>query len=163
MDPDAYNGSVAVATMGTKLEFSEDGTTYTRVYGLASTPDLGGEPATIDSTVLDNTEYETAVRGLQPAIQLSYEFNVMDLSKNDANLRQIYKYCTKKINGEENPNYRKILYWKLTKASGVVIEYQAIPRISYSADGQGSIEKFVMYHEIKSNASVKLPEISDDI
>lgn len=155
MDPDAYNGGVAVATMGTKLEFSEDGAAYTRVYGLASTPDLGGEPNTIDSTVLDNTEYETAVMGLQPAIQLSYEFNVMNLKDPnvEANLRQLYKY----VDPDDKDNYRKVLYWRLTKASGITIEYTAVPRISYSGDEQGNVERFSMYHELKSAAKVSLP------
>ena len=76
MDPDA---KIQIATMGTKLEFSTDGETWTRVYGLASTPDFGGEPNTIDSTTLDNTEYETNVLGLQPSNVLSYEINMMAL------------------------------------------------------------------------------------
>lgn len=151
MDPEAYNGSVAVATMGTKLEFSTNGTEWTRVYGLSRTPDLGGEPATIDSTVLDNVDYETAVAGLQPAIQLSYEFNVMQLNKADANLRQIKTFADSKP--------KTVVHWKLTKASGVTITYQATVRLSYSADEQGAIEKFVMYHELKSDVKVDLPEI----
>lgn len=158
MDPDAYNGGVAIATMGTKLEFAESASgEYVRIYGLASTPDLGGEPNTIDSTVLDNTDYETAVMGLQPAIQLSYEFNVMNLkdANVEANLRQLYKYT----DPTDKDNYRKVLYWRLTKASGVTIEYTAIPRISYSGDEQGNIEKFSMYHELKSAAKVTLPPV----
>ena len=51
MDPDA---KVQVATMGTKLEYSTDnGSTWTRVYGLASTPDFGGQPNKIDTTTLE--------------------------------------------------------------------------------------------------------------
>ena len=47
--------------MGTKLEVKVGEGEYVRLYGLASTPDFGGEPNTIDSTTLDNTEYETNV------------------------------------------------------------------------------------------------------
>lgn len=148
MDPDA---KVQVATMGTKLEYSTDnGSTWTRVYGLASTPDFGGQPNKIDTTTLDNTVAETSTNGLQPAVELSYEFNVQELNSTDANLRQIKTLADNKTKAK----------WRLTKASKMTIEYEAVPSISYSADEQGGIEKFVMYHDLKSDLTVSLPEIT---
>lgn len=148
MDPDA---KVQVATMGTKLEYSTDnGSTWTRVYGLASTPDFGGQPNKIDTTTLDNTVAETSTNGLQPALELSYEFNVQELNSTDANLRQIKTLADAKTKAK----------WRLTKASKMTIEYEAVPSISYSADEQGNIEKFVMYHDLKSDITVTLPEIT---
>ena len=146
MDPDA---KVQVATMGTKLEYSTDnGSTWTRVYGLASTPDFGGQPNKIDTTTLDNTVAETSTNGLQPAVELSYEFNVQALNSAEANLRQIKTLADAKTQSQ----------WRLSKASGMTIEYEAVPSISYSADEQGGIEKFAMYHELRSAVSVKLPD-----
>ena len=148
MDPDA---KVQVATMGTKLEYSTDnGTTWIRVYGLASTPDFGGQPNKIDTTTLDNTVAETSTNGLQPAVELSYEFNVQELNNENANLRQIKTLADAKTKAK----------WRLTKASKMTIEYEAVPSISYSADEQGGIEKFVMYHDLKSDITVTLPEIT---
>lgn len=148
MDPDA---KVQVATMGTKLEYSTDnGSTWTRVYGLASTPDFGGQPNKIDTTTLDNTVAETSTNGLQPAVELSYEFNVQELNSQNANLRQIKTLADAKTKAK----------WRLTKASQMTIEYEAVPSISYSADEQGGIEKFVMYHDLKSDLTVSLPEIT---
>lgn len=148
MDPDA---KVQVATMGTKLEYSTDnGTTWIRVYGLASTPDFGGQPNKIDTTTLDNTVAETSTNGLQPAVELSYEFNVQELNNQNANLRQIKTLADAKTQAK----------WRLTKASKMTIEYEAVPSISYSADEQGGIEKFVMYHDLKSDLTVTLPEIT---
>lgn len=147
MDPDA---KVQVATMGTKLEYSTDnGSVWTRVYGLASTPDFGGQPNKIDTTTLDNTVAETSTNGLQPAVELSYEFNVQALNSAEANLRQIKTLADAKTQAK----------WRLTKASKMTIEYEAVPSISYSADEQGGIEKFVMYHDLKSDLTVTLPEI----
>ena len=147
MDPDA---KVQVATMGTKLEYSTDnGSTWTRVYGLASTPDFGGQPNKIDTTTLDNTVAETSTNGLQPAVELSYEFNVQELNNQNANLRQIKTLADAKTKAK----------WRLTKASKMTIEYEAVPSISYSADEQGGIEKFVMYHDLKSDLTISLPEI----
>ena len=148
MDPDA---KVQVATMGTKLEYSTDsGSTWTRVYGLASTPDFGGQPNKIDTTTLDNTVAESSTNGLQPAVELSYEFNVQELNNQNANLRQIKTLADAKTKAK----------WRLTKASKMTIEYEAVPSISYSADEQGGIEKFVMYHDLKSDLTVTLPEIT---
>ena len=148
MDPDA---KVQVATMGTKLEYTTDnGTTWTRVYGLASTPDFGGQPNKIDTTTLDNTVAETSTNGLQPAVELSYEFNVQELNSQNANLRLIKTLADNKTK----------VKWRLTKASKMTIEYEAVPSISYSADEQGGIEKFVMYHDLKSDLTVTLPEIT---
>lgn len=148
MDPDA---KVQVATMGTKLEYStDDGSTWTRVYGLASTPDFGGQPNKIDTTTLDNTVAETSTNGLQPAVELSYEFNVQELDNQNANLRQIKTLADAKTKAK----------WRLSKASKMTIEYEAVPSISYSADEQGGIEKFVMYHDLKSDLTVTLPEIT---
>ena len=148
MDPDA---KVQVATMGTKLEYSTDnGSTWTRVYGLASTPDFGGQPNKIDTTTLDNTVAETSTNGLQPAVELSYELNDQALNSAEANLRQIKTLADAKTQAK----------WRLTKASKMTIEYEAVPSISYSADEQGGIEKFVMYHDLKSDLTVSLPEIT---
>ena len=148
MDPDA---KVQVATMGTKLEYSTDnGSVWTRVYGLASTPDFGGQPNKIDTTTLDNTVAETSTNGLQPAVELSYEFNVQELNSENANLRLIKRLADNKTK----------VKWRLTKASKMTIEYEAVPSISYSADEQGGIEKFVMYHDLKSDLTVTLPEIT---
>lgn len=148
MDPDA---KVQVATMGTKLEYSTDsGNTWIRVYGLASTPDFGGQPNKIDTTTFDNTVAESSTNGLQPAVELSYEFNVQELNNQNANLRQIKTLADAKTKAK----------WRLTKASKMTIEYEAVPSISYSADEQGGIEKFVMYHDLKSDLTVTLPEIT---
>lgn len=146
MDPEA---KVQVATKGTKLEFSTTDNTWIRVYGLASTPDIGGQPNMIDTTTLDNTVAETSTVGLQPASEISYEFNVQALNDENANLRQIKGLADNKTKAK----------WRLTKASGITIEYEAVPSISYSADEQGGIEKFVMYHDLKSDMTISLPEI----
>ena len=151
MDPDA---KIQIATMGTKLEFSTDGETWTRVYGLASTPDFGGEPNTIDSTTLDNTEYETNVLGLQPANVLSYELNMMALvteNKGIHNLTLIQDLVDRKA----------VVHWKLTKASKVTFTYDAVVKLQYNADEQSAIEKFTMYHSLKSKITVTIPEISE--
>ncbi len=151
MDPDA---KIQVATMGTKLEFSTDGETWTRVYGLASTPDFGGEPNTIDSTTLDNTEYETNVLGLQPSNVLAYEINMMALIKENKDIHNLT--LIQALADKKTP-----VKWRLTKASKVTFTYDAIVKLQYNADEQSAIEKFTMYHSLKSKITVTIPQISE--
>ena len=155
MDPDA---KIQIATMGTKLEVKVGEGEYVRLYGLASTPDFGGEPNTIDSTTLDNTEYETNVLGLQPANVLSYEFNMMALIKQtDKDGQPVQNNLAYIKNLVDN---KTIAHWKLTKASKVTFTYDAIAKIQYNADEQSAIEKFTMFHSLKSKITVKIPEIA---
>lgn len=152
MDPDA---KVQIGTMGTKLEYStNNGTSWKRVYALASTPDFGGSPNKIDTTTLDNTVAETSINGLQPASEVQYEFNVQSLVDygNEANIKLIKDLADAKTNAK----------WRLTKASGITFEYSAVPSISYSADESGGLEKFVMYHDLKSDITVTIPTITSN-
>lgn len=152
MDPDA---KVQIATMGTKLEYSvDDGSTWIRVYGLATTPDFGGEPNMIDSTTLDNTEYETAVLGLQPSNVLSYEFNMMALVAENKGIHNLTLL-------KSLVDAKTLAKWKLTKASGTTFTYDAIAKIQYNADEQSAIEKFTIFHSLKSKITVTVPSIPD--
>lgn len=151
MDPDA---KIQIATMGTKLEYSlkEDFTDPVRIYGLASTPDFGGEPNTIDSTTLDNIEYETNVLGLQPSNVLSYEINMMALVSENKGIHNLT--LVQALVDSKTP-----AYWRLTKASRVTFTYQAVTKIQYNADEQSAIEKFTIFHSLKSKITVKIPTI----
>lgn len=166
MDPDA---KIQIATMGTALYFKTGVTDpvgswtvpldvngkvtgMTRVYGLASTPDFGGEPNTIDSTTLDNTEYETNVLGLQPSNVLSYEFNMMALIQENSG---IHNLTLVKALVDAKTNAR----WVLQKASGTTFAYDAIAKLQYNADEQSAIEKFTMFHSLKSKIVVNVPSI----
>lgn len=173
MDPDA---KVQVATLGTALFYSTKATGtsafigsngsydpdalntalagYTRVYGLASTPDFGGQPNTIDTTTLDNTKAETSVLGLQPAAEVTYEINMMSFKDVpdgvSHNLRAVKAMADDKVKA----------HWVVVKASGVIIEYDATTNISYTADAQQDIEKFSIYHDVRSDIKVSLPNES---
>ena len=170
MDPDA---KVQVATLGTALYYTtttgkfigQNGSYnpdqlmselegYTRIYGLASTPDFGGQPNTIDTTTLDNTKAETSVLGLQPAAEVTYEINMMTFADVPSgvqhNLRAVKAMADDKVKA----------HWIVVKASGVIIEYDATTNISYTADAQQDIEKFSIYHDVKSDIVVSLPNES---
>lgn len=173
MDPDA---KIQVATLGTALYYSVEkaGTfvgsngsydpealttalgSYTRIYGLSSTPDFGGQPNTIDTTTLDNTKAETSVLGLQPAAEVTYEINMMSFADVPAgvthNLRAVKAMADDKVKA----------HWIVVKASGVIIEYDAVSNISYTADAQQDIEKFSIYHDVRSDIAVSLPETSSN-
>lgn len=174
MDPDA---KVQQATLGTALYFKTTSGTgafignngsydpealksalgsYTRVYGLASTPDFGGQPNTIDTTTLDNTKSETSVLGLQPAAEVTYEINMMTF----ADVPDGVQHNLRAVKGLADDKVKA--HWVLYKASGVIIEYDATTNISYTADAQQDVEKFSIYHDVKSDIAVSLPAESSN-
>lgn len=174
MDPEA---KVQQATLGTALYFKTTSGTgafigqngsyspaalktalggYTRVYGLASTPDFGGQPNTIDTTTLDNVKSETSVLGLQPAAEVTYEINMMTF----ADVPDGVQHNLRSVKGLSDDKVKA--HWVLVKASGVIIEYDATTNISYTADAQQDVEKFTIYHDVKSDIAVSLPAQSSN-
>ena len=174
MDPEA---KVQQATLGTALYFKTTSGTgafigqngsynptalttalgsYTRVYGLASTPDFGGQPNTIDTTTLDNVKSETSVLGLQPAAEVTYEINMMTF----ADVPDGVQHNLRSVKGLADDKVKA--HWVLVKASGVIIEYDATTNISYTADAQQDVEKFTIYHDVKSDIAVSLPAQSSN-
>lgn len=170
MDPEA---KVQVATLGTALYYSTSQVStfigqngsydektltdklsaggYIRIYGLASTPDFGGQPNTIDTTTLDNTKAETSVLGLQPAAEVTYEINMMTFEDVPSGVSHNLRAVKAMADAEQKA------HWIVVKASGVIIEYDATTNISYTADAQQDIEKFSIYHNVKSDIVVSLP------
>ena len=174
MDPEA---KVQQATLGTALYFKTTSGTgafigqngsyspaalktalggYTRVYGLASTPDFGGQPNTIDTTTLDNVKSETSVLGLQPAAEVTYEINMMTF----ADVPDGVQHNLRSVKGLADDKVKA--HWVLVTASGVIIEYDATTNISYTADAQQDVEKFTIYHDVKSDIAVSLPAQSSN-
>ena len=61
-----------LASQGTKLEYSEDGTKWNEVGGVKTIPELGGSPQTIDVTTLSSTRQES-IEGLQQNQSLAFQ------------------------------------------------------------------------------------------
>lgn len=123
-------------TNGGKLEYSEtkDGT-YKRIYGLLNIPEIGGEPNKISTTTLDNIEFETETNGLKPAPKLNFDFNMEDPNIN-ANINIVDNLAKSK----------KVYYWKITKANGIVHEYRSKVIYSFKEEENDQISGFTMYH-----------------
>lgn len=123
----AYNGS--------KLEYSttEDGE-YTQIKGLKTTPDIGGEPNSIDTTDLDNTEFETAINGLKPVQNYSFEFNMEDPSAT-ANIKL----------ASDLEDAKTVAYWKYTLSNGIVVSFRSDVRTMIAGGSSGDLIGFTMY------------------
>ena len=133
----AYNGS--------KIEYSEtEEGTYTRIYGLRAIPDIGGEPNTIDTTDLDNTEYETNMYGLKPAQAYSLEFNMQDPSA-EANIKLASDL------EDSGLNY----YWKLTYSNGIIVKFQSKVKTTILGGSSNDLIGFQM-HLAPKNEPVKV-------
>ena len=133
-----------------KLEYSANGSSnWTRMYGLLSIPDIGGEPNKIDTTCLDNEEYETFIYGLKPAVELGYEFNMEDPSST-ANFKVASDMET------AGTSY----YWRITYANGVTVSYKSKVKLDIKATNSGDLLKFGMYHAPEGEPTIDVPTTS---
>ena len=123
------------ALNGAKLEYSSSQAgTYTQIYGLRTIPEIGGTPNTIDTTDLDNTEYETAILGLKPVQQYDFEFN-LEIPSATANIK-----IASDLEDSDNE-----YYFKLTYASGIVISFKSKVKTTILGGSSGDLEAFTMH------------------
>lgn len=146
----ARTGASYSAFNGSKLEYSEtENGTYTQIYGLKTTPDIGGTPNQIDTTDLDNTEYETAINGLKPAQQYEFEFNMEDPTAT-ANI--------KLASDLEDAGTKA--YWKYTLANGIVVAFQSDVKTTINGGSSGDLIGFTMTLSPISEPSITIPTTS---
>ena len=132
---------------GTKLEFaSSEGGTYSRIYGLRTIPDIGGEPNRIDTTDLDNTEYETNMYGLKPAQAYNFDFNMQDPSA-EANIKLVSDL------EDSGLNY----YWKLTYSNGVVLSFQSKVKTTILGGSSNDLIGFQLHLAPKNEPEKTIP------
>ena len=146
----ARDGAVYSAFNGSKLEYSTTETgSYTQIYGLKTIPDIGGTPNQIDTTDLDNTEFETAINGLKPAQQYEFEFN-MESPTATANI--------KLASDLEDAGTKA--YWKLTLANGIVVSFQSDVKTTINGGSSGDLIGFTMTLAPISEPTVTVPTTS---
>ena len=135
----AYNGS--------KLEYKDSsGSSYTQIYGIRQTPDIGGTPNRIDTTDLDNTTFETAINGLQPAQEFDFEFNM-----EDPNLTaNIYLVSQLEDSG-------KTYEFKYTLANDITVEFESDVRTTILGGSSGDLIGFQMHLSPISEPVVTIP------
>ena len=135
----AYNGS--------KLEYalSVDGD-YKQIKGLKTTPDIGGEPNSIDTTDLDNTEFETAMHGLKPAQNYAFEFNMEDPSA-EANIKL----------ASDLEDAGTVAYWKYTLSNGIVVSFRSDVRTMIAGGSSGDLIGFTMYLSPREEPAITIP------
>ena len=135
----AYNGS--------KLEFAttESGE-YKQIKGLKTTPDIGGEPNSIDTTDLDNTEFETAMHGLKPVQNYAFEFNMEDPPA-EANI---------KLASDLEDN-KTAAYWKYTLSNGIVVSFRSEVRTTIAGGSSGDLIGFTMHLSPIDEPEITIP------
>lgn len=132
---------------GSKLEYATTQSgTYTQIYGLKTTPDIGGTPNQIDTTDLDNLVYETAINGLKPAQQYEFEFNMEDPAAT-ANIKLAYDLETAKTKA----------YWKYTLSNGIVIAFQSDVKTTIKGGSSGDLLGFTMTLSPIGEPTVTIP------
>lgn len=135
----SYNGS--------KLEYSEtENGEFKQIKGLKTTPDIGGEPNSIDTTDLDNTEFETAMNGLKPAQKYQFEFNMEDPSA-EANIKL----------ASDLEDAGKPVYWKYTLSNGIIVAFRSDVRTMIAGGSSGDLIGFTMYLSPVEEPKITIP------
>lgn len=135
----AYNG----ARLEYKASLEEE---YTQIYGIKQTPDIGGTPNKIDTTDLDNTTFETAINGLQPAQEYDFEFNMEDPSLTS----NIYLVSQMEDSGE-------VYSFKYSLPNGITIEFDSDVRTTIQGGASGDLIGFTMHLSPISEPTVTIP------
>lgn len=140
-------------SIGSKLEYGTSKGTYNkRLYGLLSIPEIGGEPNEIDTTSLDNTEYETVQYGLKPAVKFAIEFNMED-PNTEANINLVHQLSESK----------QTYYFKITRGNGITHEFASKVKYGFSEVGVNEIDKFTLYlapiEEIETTIPAGTPSV----
>lgn len=143
----ARTGANYTAYNGSKLEYKESsGSSYTQIYGLRQTPDIGGTPNKIDTTDLDNTTFETAINGLQPAQEYDFEFNMED----PAVTANIYLVSQMEDSG-------KVYEFKYTLSNEITVEFQSDVRTTILGGASGDLIGFAMHLSPIAEPVVTIP------
>ena len=143
----ARTGANYTAYNGSKLEYKESsGSSYTQIYGLRQTPDIGGTPNKIDTTDLDNTTFETAINGLQPAQEYDFEFNMEDPTVT----ANIYLVSQMEDSG-------KVYEFKYTLSNEITVEFQSDVRTTILGGASGDLIGFTMHLSPISEPVVTIP------
>jgi|LSQX01.2.fsa_nt_gb hypothetical protein len=122
-------------SIGSILKYGTTKGTYeNRLYGWLSIPAIGEEPNEIDTTTLDNEEFETAKYGLKPAVKMAIEFNMED-PNTEANINLVHNMA------EANETY----YFEITRPSGIKHEFASKVIYGYNEIGVNEIDKFTLY------------------
>ena len=117
-----------------KLEYcATQSGSYTKIYGLKTIPDIGGEPDDIETTTLDNIKYKTAIQGLQDIQKYTFEFNMEDPSA-ESNFKIASDL-------EDSGN---VYYWKLTLSNGIIISFRSKVSTAIQGGEYGDLIGFSM-------------------
>lgn len=132
---------------GSKLEVSAtDGGTYTQIKGTLAIPEIGGKPNEIDSTTLDNLEFESNVYGLKPAVALEIEMNMEDPSA-QSNIKTVFDMAEAKT----------VKYFKITYSNGITVSFASKVFYSFSEAPNGDLLKFKMYLSAIGEPTTTIP------
>ena len=132
---------------GTKLEYSESAEgEFVKIAGLKTIPDIGGEPSEINTTDLDNVEYETAMYGLKPAQKYNFEFNMQDPNA-EANIKLASDL-------EDSDTY---YFFKLTYSNGLVIAFESKVKTTIVGGSSGDLIGFTMHLAPKGEPTKTIP------
>lgn len=122
------------AYSGTKLSYSttENGT-YTQIPGITTSPDIGSDVETIETTTMDNLKYKTGIQGLMEIQSYVFEFSMEDPA-----VESNFKLAT------DLEDAGTIAYWKYELSNGVTVTFRSKVSTMIRGGSYGDIIGFNM-------------------
>ena len=120
-------------------------TTYTKIDGLNSIPQMGNAPNTVDSTCFDDLVYTSSVLGLQ-------EIGVMDFGFNLS-----HPQAGENINTVAGLDRSTTYGWKLAYANGITYEFKSKPSYSIDAVTPNDLAKFTLHLSAEDGFTITVP------
>ena len=142
--------SYAIAT-GASLSYGTLGTggalpsTYTKIDGLNSIPQMGNTPNKVDSTCFDDLIYTSSVLGLQELDVMEFGFNLADPN------------ASANINVVAGLNKDTTYGWKLQYANGITYEFKSKPSYSIDAVTPNDLAKFTLHLTAEDGFTITVP------
>lgn len=133
---------------GTKLEYSENGSEWNRIYGIKTIPDLDGDVNYVDTTDLDNLTQMTQILGLKSAVEYEFEFNM----ENPTVESNIYLAYTLEESGT-------VYKWKLTLSNGIEYSFDSDVRTKIIGGSSDELIGFSMFLSPVSEPEKTIPTV----
>lgn len=132
-------------TKDTHLDFSEDGTAWSELYGMDSYPDMGGDPPKVKVSNMRDSN-ERYIGGIPDVGDLKFSFFYNNETTDDSG-NMIKKAFAKLKELEETGDK---LHWKLSYPDGTSYAWEGKPTVYMNSGNVGDAMKFTLSVSLES-------------
>lgn len=129
----------AQSTLGTLLSYGTEAGSMSNLYSIVSTPDIGGDPEQIDTTVLYG-EYMTSMPGKKSMESMEYTGNCGRYGPPNAEDAALVDEFAALYALDRNTAY----LWKETYSDGSSVSYRGYPSVRMSGQEVNGVRQYTL-------------------